>query len=115
MARLLTGIQVDGANGRDWATSGTVYRIQNQSFSSRFAFRALTEMMWRCDRWIFAFWRGFGEGAGLKHPVTEPKRRQKAKGPGPQASARRYSIYGNALAFLVASKRSEDGSLQHLR
>jgi hypothetical protein len=22
----------------------------------------------------FDFWRGFGEGAGLKNPVTEPKR-----------------------------------------
>jgi hypothetical protein len=28
---------------------------------------------------IFGFWRGFGEGAGLKNPVTGPKRRQKTK------------------------------------
>jgi hypothetical protein len=30
---------------------------------------------------IFGFWRGFGEGAGLQNPVTEPKRSQKPKGP----------------------------------
>jgi hypothetical protein len=30
---------------------------------------------------IFGFWRGFGEGAGLKNPVTEPKRCQKPKRP----------------------------------
>jgi hypothetical protein len=30
---------------------------------------------------IFGFWRGFGEGAGLINPVTEPKRRQKPKRP----------------------------------
>jgi len=29
----------------------------------------------------FGFWRGFGEGAGLKNPVTEPKRSQKQKRP----------------------------------
>ncbi|HEX4265546.1 MAG TPA: hypothetical protein VH597_14515, partial [Verrucomicrobiae bacterium] len=28
---------------------------------------------------IFGFWQGFGEGAGLKNPVTEPKRRQNTK------------------------------------
>jgi hypothetical protein len=30
---------------------------------------------------IFGFWRGFGEGAGLINPLTEPKRRQKPKRP----------------------------------
>ena len=30
---------------------------------------------------IFGFWRGFGEGADLKDPVTEPKRSQKQKRP----------------------------------
>jgi hypothetical protein len=30
---------------------------------------------------IFGFWRGFGEGAGLQNPVTEPKRSQKPKTP----------------------------------
>src|SRR5262249_33655871 len=37
-----------------------------------------------CSRFgarIFGFWRGFGEGAGLKNPVTEPKRSQKPKRP----------------------------------
>jgi hypothetical protein len=28
---------------------------------------------------IFGFWRGFGEGAGLPNPATEPKRSQKPK------------------------------------
>jgi hypothetical protein len=28
---------------------------------------------------IFGFWQGFGEGAGLKNPVTEPKRCQNTK------------------------------------
>jgi hypothetical protein len=30
---------------------------------------------------IFGFWQGFGEGAGLQNPVTEPKRSQKPKRP----------------------------------
>jgi hypothetical protein len=41
--------------------------------------RALTEMMQRFAARIFDFWRGFGEGAGLQNPVTEPKRCQKSK------------------------------------
>src|SRR3954469_7012209 len=45
------------------------------------AFRALTEKMQRCAARIFGFWPGFGEGAGLKNPVTEPKRRQNPKRP----------------------------------
>ena len=32
---------------------------------------------------IFGFWRGFGEGAGLQNPVTEPKRSQNPKRPPP--------------------------------
>jgi hypothetical protein len=39
---------------------------------------------------IFGFWRGFGEGAGLKNPVTEPKRSQKPKRP-PLRSLRRMA------------------------
>jgi len=30
---------------------------------------------------IFGFWQGFGEGAGLQNPVTQPKRSQKPKRP----------------------------------
>ena len=30
---------------------------------------------------IFGLWRGFGEGAGLQNPVTEPKRSQYPKRP----------------------------------
>jgi hypothetical protein len=33
------------------------------------------------ERGFLVFWRGFGEGAGLKNPVTEPKRRQKPERP----------------------------------
>jgi hypothetical protein len=33
------------------------------------------------ERGFLEFWRGFGEGAGLKNPVTEPKRSQKPKRP----------------------------------
>jgi len=44
------------------------------------------------------FWRGFGEGAGLNNPVTEPKRSQKPKRPLSIGSpTHRYSFYGNAL------------------
>jgi hypothetical protein len=43
---------------------------------------------------IFGFWRGFGEGAGLKKPVTEPKRSQKPKRPLPYFSKPNgYSIF----------------------
>jgi hypothetical protein len=35
----------------------------------------------RCGARIFGFWQGFGEGAGLNNPVTEPKRSQKPKRP----------------------------------
>src|ERR1700744_818228 len=35
----------------------------------------------QCGARIFGFWRGFGEGAGWKPPVTEPKRSQKPKRP----------------------------------
>jgi hypothetical protein len=31
------------------------------------------------ERGFLIFWRGFGEGAGLKNPVTELKRSQKSK------------------------------------
>jgi hypothetical protein len=43
---------------------------------------------------IFSFWRGFGEGAGLQNPVTEPKRSQKLKRPLSQFSwPNGYSIF----------------------
>ncbi len=48
---------------------------------------------------IFGFWRGFGEGAGLMNPVTEPKRSQKPKRPLSQfALPNGYSISLTALA-----------------
>jgi hypothetical protein len=34
-------------------------------------------------RGFLVFWRGFGEGAGLNNPVTEPKRSQNPKRPPP--------------------------------
>jgi hypothetical protein len=47
---------------------------------------------------IFGFWRGFGEGAGLKNPVTEPKQSQKSKRPLFQHSfPNGYSIFFAAL------------------
>jgi hypothetical protein len=53
--------------------------------------------MWRCAARIFGFWRGFGDGAGLNNPVTEPKRSQKPKRPlFIEPPAHRYSFYGNA-------------------
>ncbi|HEX4263827.1 MAG TPA: hypothetical protein VH597_05770, partial [Verrucomicrobiae bacterium] len=62
----------------------------------------MTEKMWRCAARIFGFWRGFSERAGLKNPVTEPKRSQKPKRPlfmNPQRI--RYIFDGNALANLA--------------
>jgi hypothetical protein len=64
-----------------------------------------------CSRFgarIFGFWRGFGEGAGLINPVTEPKRpvrrslgeggSQKPKRPLAQfPSPNGYSIFLTAL------------------
>jgi hypothetical protein len=47
---------------------------------------------------IFGFRRGFGEGAGLINPVTEPKRSQKPKRPLPRkAFPNGYNIFENAL------------------
>ena len=56
----------------------------------------------QCGARIFGFWRGFGEGAGWKPPVTEPKRSQKPKRPlllpSPHLSQPRgYSFFENAL------------------
>jgi hypothetical protein len=51
------------------------------------------------ERGFLSFWRGFGEGAGLKDPVTEPKRSQNSKRPlllFPQPHG--YSFSENALA-----------------
>jgi hypothetical protein len=50
---------------------------------------------------IFGFWRGFGEGAGWKPPVPEPKRSQKSKRPlFRQPLTHRYIFDGNALAVV---------------
>jgi len=48
------------------------------------------------------FWRGFGEGAGLQNPVTEPKRSQNLKRPLthlPQPHG--YNFSSNAIKLLV--------------
>jgi len=52
----------------------------------------------RSERGFLVFWRGFGEGAGLNNPVTEPKRRQKPKRPlSLSLLPNGYSIFENAL------------------
>src|SRR5205085_8697234 len=52
---------------------------------------------------IFGFWRGFGEGAGLNNPVTEPKRSQKPKRSRLHSSnPNGYSIVLTALASEIA-------------
>ena len=49
---------------------------------------------------IFGFWQGFGEGAGLQNPVTEPKRSQKPKRPLLHFSKPNgYGIFLTALVF----------------
>jgi hypothetical protein len=51
------------------------------------------------ERGFLSFWRGFGEGAGLNNPVTEPKRSQNSKRPlllFPQPLG--YSFSENALS-----------------
>jgi hypothetical protein len=50
------------------------------------------------------FWRGFGEGAGLNNPVTEPKRSQNPKRPPPYFFPTEYLQY-----FL---NRSSDAKLE---
>jgi hypothetical protein len=51
---------------------------------------------------IFGFWRGFGEGAGLQNPVTEPKRSQKPKGPLlRKALPNGHNIFENALKAII--------------
>ena len=56
-----------------------------------------------CSRFgarIFEFWRGFGEGAGLNNPVTEPKRSQNSKRPRSlYLPPNGYSIFENALSI----------------
>ncbi|HXT10141.1 MAG TPA: hypothetical protein VN873_01155 [Candidatus Angelobacter sp.] len=60
------------------------------------------------ERGFLVFWRGFGEGAGLKKPVTEPKRLvRRSLGEGGSQNPKRplpsshfpngYSIFENAL------------------
>jgi hypothetical protein len=49
------------------------------------------------ERGFLVFWQGFSEGAGLKNPVTEPKRSQNPKRPllsHPFPNG--YSIFENA-------------------
>jgi hypothetical protein len=51
---------------------------------------------------IFGYWRGFGEGAGLQNPVTEPKRSQCTKRPpAPTILPNGYNIFENALVPLL--------------
>jgi thioredoxin-dependent peroxiredoxin len=51
---------------------------------------------------IFGFWRGFGEGAGWKPPVPEPKRSQKSKRPLLQFPfPNGYNIFLTALTQLI--------------
>jgi hypothetical protein len=56
------------------------------------------------ERGFFAFWRGFGEGTGLKKPVTESKRSQNQKRP-PLHSIlpNGCNIFENALAIPPAA------------
>ena len=47
---------------------------------------------------IFELWRGFSEEAGLKNPVTEPKRSQSSKRPPSLfTQPNGYDIFENAL------------------
>jgi hypothetical protein len=49
---------------------------------------------------IFELWRGFGEGAGLNNPVTEPKRSQSSKKPLSLSTlSNGYNIFENALTL----------------
>jgi hypothetical protein len=60
---------------------------------------------------IFELWRGFGEGAGLRNPVTEPKRPvRRSLGEGGSQSSKSplslsifpngYNIFENALSAM---------------
>jgi hypothetical protein len=64
-------------------------------------FRKIERLKKYCShlkRGFFGFWRGFGEGAGLKSPVTEPKRSQNQKRPLLfSIFSNGYSIFENAL------------------
>jgi hypothetical protein len=64
------------------------------------------------EREFFGFWRGFGEGAGLKKPVTEPKRLVRhSLGEGGSQNQKRqlvssilpngFSIFENALRIQI--------------
>jgi hypothetical protein len=62
------------------------------------------------ERGFLIIWRGFGEGAGLKNPVTEPKRSQKSKRPLVHFNLPNgYSIYENARAI---RERARKGAAQ---
>jgi hypothetical protein len=67
-----------------------------------------------CSRFgarIFGFWRGFGDGAGLKNPVTEPKRSQKPKRPLSQFLwPNGYSIFLTALSLLFTAASFAQGT-----
>ena len=59
---------------------------------------------------IFELWQGFGEGAGLENPVTEPKRSQSSKRPlSLTGLPNGYNIFENALeqncSLIVSSAR----------
>jgi hypothetical protein len=61
---------------------------------------------------IFELWRGFGEGAGLNNPVTEPKRSQNSKRPfSLSILPNGYNIFENALMHFFQGKVSNRYSL----
>jgi hypothetical protein len=64
---------------------------------------------------IFELWQGFGEGAGLENPVTEPKRSQSSKRPlSLTGLPNGYNIFENALeqncSLIVSSARVNMGN-----
>ncbi len=70
--------------------------------------RSWLERLKKCyshlERGFFVFWRGFGEGAGLRNPVTEPKRSQNQKRPlSHSVFLNGYNIFENAL---ISPRRS---------
>jgi hypothetical protein len=75
----------------------------------RAGIRAFQKIMWPCGARIFGFWRGFGEGACLKQPVTEPKRSQNPKRP---LSAFSHTAW--LQNFLKGSKLIEPGDAENV-
>jgi prepilin-type N-terminal cleavage/methylation domain-containing protein len=77
-------------------------KIKNNSAGHSKRSERLKQNCSRFEARIFGFWRGFGEGAGFKNPVTEPKRCQKPKRPlSLSSSSNGYSFALTALAFTL--------------